>query len=96
MARQKYYAVKVGSVPGIYLSWAEAEPLVKGYPGAQYKSFSTKEEAESYLNAGTSADTTTINYPVPQGSKERKALAQILQCISNIYLRTLFKPKKLC
>lgn len=38
---------------------------------------------------------TTINYPVPQGSKERKALAQILQCISNIYLRTLFKPKKL-
>ena len=37
---------------------------------------------------------TTINYPVPQGSKERKALAQILQCISNIYLRALFEPKK--
>ena len=39
--------------------------------------------------------TATINYPVPQGIKERKVLAQILQCISNIYLRTLFKPKKL-
>lgn len=59
MAKQKFYAVKVGSAPGIYLSWAEAEPLVKGYPGAQYKSFSTKEEAEAYLNAGTSATTTT-------------------------------------
>ena len=59
MAKQKFYAVKVGSAPGIYLSWAEAEPLVKGYPRAQYKSFSTKEEAEAYLNAGTSADTTT-------------------------------------
>ena len=43
----------------------------------------------------TSEIRTTINYPIPQRSKERKALAQILQCISNIYLRTLFKPKKL-
>ena len=59
MAKQKYYAVKVGSAPGIYLSWAEAEPLVKGFPGAKYKSFPTREEAEAYLNAGTNADTTT-------------------------------------
>ena len=59
MAKQKYYAVKVGSVPGIYLSWAEAEPLVKGFPGAKYKSFPTREAAEAYLNDDTSADTTT-------------------------------------
>jgi hypothetical protein len=47
------------------------------------------------LKINTKDIITKINYPVPQGSKERKALAQILQCISNIYLRTLFKPKKL-
>ncbi|MCR5396861.1 MAG: ribonuclease H family protein [Lachnospiraceae bacterium] len=59
MAKQKYYAVKVGSAPGIYLSWAEAEPLVKGFPGAKYKSFPTREEAEAFLKTGTSATITT-------------------------------------
>ncbi len=59
MAKQKFYAVKVGSAPGIYLSWAEAEPLVKGFPGAKYKSFPTREEAEAFLNTGTSATITT-------------------------------------
>ena len=47
--KQKFYAVKVGVTPGIYTDWAECEPLIKGYPGAEYKSFSTKEEAEFYL-----------------------------------------------
>ena len=27
----KYYAVKVGKKTGIFISWSEAEPLVKGY-----------------------------------------------------------------
>ncbi len=45
----KYYAVKVGLEPGIYESWAEAEPLVKGFPMAKYKSFKTLEEARSYM-----------------------------------------------
>ena len=47
--KQKFYAVKVGTNPGIYTDWAECEPLIKGYAGAEYKSFSTREEAEYYL-----------------------------------------------
>ena len=52
MAGPKYYAVKVGTAPGIYLTWAECEPLVHGVKGAKYKSFPTRELAEAFLAAG--------------------------------------------
>ena len=51
----KYYAVKVGKTPGIYLTWEECKDNVNGYPNALYKSFKTLEEAESY--AGIKLDT---------------------------------------
>ena len=51
--KKKFYAVKVGAVPGIYESWTECEPLIKGFPSAAYKSFPTKEEAEYYLTGKT-------------------------------------------
>lgn len=52
--KQKFYAVKVGVTPGIYTDWAECEPLICGYPNAQYKSFSKLEEAEYYLTGKVS------------------------------------------
>ena len=46
----KYYCVRVGRVPGIYLTWKECEVQVKGYSKAKYKSFKSKEEAEELVN----------------------------------------------
>ncbi len=45
----KYYAVKNGKQIGIFTSWKETEPLVSGFPGAEYKSFPNKTEAKEYL-----------------------------------------------
>lgn len=45
----KYYAVKKGKVPGIYLNWNDCKAMVDGYPGAVYKSFKTIEEAEEFI-----------------------------------------------
>ncbi|MCR4755977.1 MAG: ribonuclease H family protein [Lachnospiraceae bacterium] len=45
----KFYAVRNGRVPGIYETWPECETQVKGYPGAVYKSFKQKNEAEAFL-----------------------------------------------
>lgn len=53
---QKYYAVKQGRTPGIYMTWAECESMVKGYPGAVYKSFGTLDDAKKYLGNTVSAD----------------------------------------
>lgn len=46
----KYYAVKKGRKPGIYATWAECQEQTKGFSGAVFKSFPTKEEAEAYCS----------------------------------------------
>jgi len=47
---KKYYAVRKGLIPGIYTSWGECQQNINGFSGAEYKSFSTQEEAEAFLN----------------------------------------------
>lgn len=51
MAKRKFYAVKAGKIPGIYQTWSQAEEQVKGFSGAEYKSFPTLEEAERYITS---------------------------------------------
>ena len=46
---KKFYAVKRGVRPGVYETWSACEPLVKGFPGAIYKSFPTRQEAEVFV-----------------------------------------------
>lgn len=45
----KYYAVVCGVQPGIYTDWPSAEKMVKGFPGAIFKSFRTRIEAEAFI-----------------------------------------------
>lgn len=52
----KFYAVRKGKKPGIYRSWDECKSMVDGYPGAQYKSFVTKPEAEAFLQMDSQAE----------------------------------------
>ena len=58
---KKIYAVAVGRKVGIYLVWEECKMQVNGFPGAQYKSFSIRDEAEKYLS-------TTSSVPIPVSS----------------------------
>ena len=50
MAKKKFYVVKNGKVPGIYDNWPDCQAQVNGFSGAIYKSFSTIEDAEAFLN----------------------------------------------
>lgn len=45
---QKYYGVKVGKTPGVYLTWEECKDNTHGYPKAVFKSFATYEEAAEF------------------------------------------------
>lgn len=54
--KSKFYAVRKGIVPGIYRTWAECEANVKGFSGAEYKSFGTEPEAEDYMSGGTALE----------------------------------------
>ena len=64
MAKQKFYAVRKGKQPGIYNNWAECEPQVKGFKGAQYKAFTSLEDAQNWLSG------TEINFEKPTKPKE--------------------------
>ncbi len=46
---KKIYAVRQGRKVGLFYSWAECEQQIKGYSGAQYKSFTDPNEANQYL-----------------------------------------------
>ena len=51
---KKYYAVRKGLNPGIYNTWDECRKNVIGFSGAIYKSFTSLEEAKSFMNGGSS------------------------------------------
>lgn len=55
MAKKKIYAVRRGKSEGIFETWDECKAAVDGYPGAEYRSFPTKEEAYAYLGKDNAA-----------------------------------------
>lgn len=50
---KKFYAVLKGKNPGIYTTWKQTEAETKGFSGAIYKGFTTKKEAEEFINKST-------------------------------------------
>lgn len=50
MAKQKFYVVWEGVTPGVYTSWTDCQLQIKGYEGAKFKSFDTREEAERAIS----------------------------------------------
>ncbi len=47
--KKKYYAVARGRRTGVFTDWATTAELVRGYPGARYKGFGTRVEAEAFV-----------------------------------------------
>jgi len=47
--KAKYYVVWKGRKTGVFSSWKECEAQVKGFTGAQYKSFTSRAAAEQAL-----------------------------------------------
>ncbi|KAH6608091.1 hypothetical protein Trco_004404 [Trichoderma cornu-damae] len=46
---QKYYAVRAGFAPGVYLTYSECQAQTAGFKGAVFKSFLTREDAEAFV-----------------------------------------------
>ena len=69
---KKYYAFRVGHNPGIYVTWSDCEMQVKGFPGAQYKSFPTEVEAKDYMGS-INTPKSARNKPTRTGTKKTSA-----------------------
>jgi ribonuclease HI len=91
MPKAKFYAVKTGKNPGIYTNWCvpsryyvllnltpsrpDCKAQVEGASGATYKSFGTREEAQSWMTgsaAPASASTSAANGSSDSKGKKRK------------------------
>jgi len=48
--KKKFYVVWKGKETGVFDSWDDCKRQIQGFTGAQYKSFKTKEAAESAFN----------------------------------------------
>ena len=45
---KKYYAVKIGFVPGVYLTWGECQQNINGFSGAFTKVLIPKKKLSSF------------------------------------------------
>ena len=45
---KKFYGVQVGRQPGVYETWDDCKAQVDGFPGAKFKGFLVREEAQAY------------------------------------------------
>jgi ribonuclease HI len=52
---KKFYVIWVGREPGIYTDWPTAQKQVMKFPGAKYKSFPSKAEAEAAFSGGSTS-----------------------------------------
>ena len=50
MPKKFYYAVRKGKVVGVLKTWDECKDSVHGFPGAEYKKFTTLKEAKAYVS----------------------------------------------
>ena len=53
--KKKFYAVVKGRKPGIYSEWfgeAGAEAQIRGFNGALYRGFTSRQDAEAFLESG--------------------------------------------
>jgi len=57
LGKKNYYVVKEGSKVGIFTNWPACLASVKGYKGAVYKGFETKDEALEWFNGSVKVPT---------------------------------------
>lgn len=48
--KKKFYAVKNGNSIGVFETWTECQKSINGYSNAEYKSFTSYEEAKAYID----------------------------------------------
>lgn len=84
MAKKKFYVVWKGKNPGIYTSWDACKAEVHGFQGARFKSFPTKEEAETAFASDRSSRATskTNKKSVPEDF-EKESISVDAACSGN-------------
>lgn len=71
---KKFYAVSAGRQTGIFDNWDDCKAQVTGYKNAVYKSFSSKEDAEGFLQADNKDGDKDVKSEIPVSAQDSRAL----------------------
>ncbi len=69
---KKYYAVRRGKITGVFDKWEECKAAVDGYPGAEYRGFSTLKEALEFAGLRSGSAEGQRADSVQSGSAEER------------------------
>ena len=92
---KKYYVVWAGHEPGIYQDWPTAQRQVSKFPGAQYKSFTNKLEAEAAFKSGGNQSPSSTSKPAQKSytkSSSKKSTADSSQSANGYDGKTGVNP----
>ena len=64
--KTRYYAVKIGHNPGIYMTWTECSNQVHKFPGAIHQSFGTRVEAYNFIHGTRGGESLALAAPATQ------------------------------
>jgi ATP-dependent DNA helicase PIF1 len=84
--KNNFYAVSKGHNPGIYDNWDITLENVKGFSGALYKGFDTREEAQQFITDNTPKNTPVIPSNLHLLTGEQKYVFDCLLEGSNVFL----------
>ncbi|RWQ98203.1 putative ribonuclease H [Paecilomyces variotii] len=57
----RFYGVQRGHKPGVYTDWAKAQEQIRGFVRPKYKKFSTRVEAEEFVQSGQEQPSTSVS-----------------------------------
>ncbi len=67
--KKKYYVIWKGRTRGIFHTWDECQRQIKGFSGAQFKSYENLDAAEKALRAGYDASKSTATIKTSSSTK---------------------------
>jgi hypothetical protein len=82
----KYYGVRKGRKPGVYDSWEKTQEQVKGFSGAEFKSFPTIEEANEYVHPSNQNTLQGVTETTDITGKKRKFVDVQSKYIAHLFL----------
>jgi len=75
---KKYYVVWKGRTTGIFTDWNSCKKQIDKFPGAQYKSFKTREEAgAAFKNRSVSSSSSRGSAVKPKAKTSRNSIATL-------------------
>lgn len=64
MSKKKFYAVRSGRDVGVFDNWNDCKAQVHGYAGADYKSFTNKDDAQNYAEGAVVKDKEVVHFEI--------------------------------